>query len=84
MNHVDAFGKQLAVGDEALYTYLYASRYLHIAHVVVVGSTAKQVKVEFKEIRHNGEAVEKLSEYYPAPGEAKSVPPHLLTRVEKL
>lgn len=84
MNHVDAFGKPLAVGDEAIYTYLYSSRYLHIAHVVVVGSTAKQVKIEFKEIRHNGESVPKQSRYYPAPGEIKGVPPHLLLKVEKL
>ena len=84
MNHVDAFGKQLAVGDEAIYTYLHFSRYLHIAHVVVVGSTAKTVKVEFKEIRHNGAPAIKEVGSDPAPGEVKGVPPHLLTRVEKM
>jgi hypothetical protein len=84
VNHVDAFGKHLVVGDEAIYTYLYSSRYLHIAHVVVVGSTAKQVKIEFKEIRHNGEPVPQVNPFYPVPGEVKGVPPHLLVKVEKL
>jgi hypothetical protein len=78
--HVDAFGKQLEVGDEAVYVYLYASRYLHICKVTVVGETPQKVKIAFSEVRHNGEVISGTDKYTPKTGDEKAVAPHLLVK----